>query len=103
LHRHNHCPMRWWILLLILLFGLAGCGSNSTSKDGEVRLETLDQRHFRLHWSQDSAIFKIKYNFELQMIHNTSAVPGALMALVQSLAWLTKPNYQSQLNMYRHY
>lgn len=91
-----------WIVFVLLVF-LLGCGSDREVSESGVTLEAIDKRHFQLGWDSDSAILKIQKNYSIQVIQQTQEVPKPIMALVQSLAWLTDPEYQASFKMHKHF
>lgn len=93
--------MRW--MLILFLFFVVGCGSQPSENSHVVEIEGIDQKHFRLKWGVDYAHLKIKDNYELEVLHSTQDIPKPIIVIVQSLSWLTNPEYQSSFNMQKHY
>ncbi|MCH2534057.1 MAG: hypothetical protein MK008_06415 [Bdellovibrionales bacterium] len=93
--------MRWMLILFVLF--MVGCGSHPSPNSSVVELEGIDNEHFRLKWGADYAHLKIKENFELEVLHSTQEIPKPILVIVQSLSWMTNPEYQTGFNMQKHY
>lgn len=93
--------MRW--MLILFLFFVVSCGSQPSENSNVVEIEGIDQKHFRLKWGVDYAHLKIKDDYELEVLHSTQEIPSPIMVIVQSLSWLTNPEYQASFNMQKHF